>query len=117
MATSEVEPDCSVGMVHATLPPVGTLQVPAPAVALLKVAAMPVATCPVTVMFVARSGPWLMMVKVIVTWLPALTTVVAGEIKGPMHRMHRSLAVCSLTANASVFGPTPVPLSVACSGA
>lgn len=117
IATVVVAPACSVRMVQAMLPPVGTLQVPAPAVALLKAAVIPVDSCPVTVIFVARSGPWLMTVKVIVTGLPALITPEAGEITGGMQRMHKSFAVCSLTANASVFGPAPVPFSNDCRGA
>lgn len=67
MATVEVEPDCSAGMVHTTLAPVGTLQVPDAADALLNTAVMPVESWPVTVIFVARSGPSLMTVNVIVS--------------------------------------------------
>jgi hypothetical protein len=117
MATVVVDPACSVGMVHATLTPVGTLQVPAPAVALLNVAVIPVESWPVTVIFVAKSGPPLVTVKVMVTWLPALTTPEAGEITGATQVMHKKFAVRSFTANASVLGPLPVPLSKDCNGA
>ena len=55
-----MDPDCNVGMVQTTLPPVGALHVPEPAVALLKVA--PEVTLPLTVMLVARSGPSFVMV-------------------------------------------------------
>jgi hypothetical protein len=102
IATNDVEPDCSVGIVQATLNPLGTLHVPDPAVALLKVAVIPVDSWPVTVMFVARSGPLLVTVKVIVTALPALITPEAGETVGATHEIHKSLAVRSFTANASL---------------
>lgn len=67
MATVEVEPDCSAGMVHTTFAPVGTLQVPDAAVALLNIAVMPVESWPVTVTLVAKSGPSLITVNVTVS--------------------------------------------------
>jgi hypothetical protein len=68
-------------------------------------------------MFVAKSGPSLVTVNVIVTWLPALTAPEAGDITGATQRMHKSVADCSRTAKASVFGPVPVPFSEGCNGA